>query len=195
MDRLHNKPGVARQKQANQTHASVVTTLLALMDRLDNNPGVIVIGATNRIEAVDSALRKRFDKELYFPLPGHEARGQILEVHTATWNQKINPSLLSTLVDSTSGFSGADLEALCAEAFRICVKRLYPSNKIDPLKIKDCDFLNARLTLVPSTIKTGNKMRKLSPVVLPLLHGQLKTIMRSIQTFWPHFLTEDYKLR
>lgn len=71
-----------RDKQTDQIHSSVVATLLALMDGLDNKPGLIVIGATNRIDAVDPALRRpgRFDKELYFPLPGVEARRQILEV-------------------------------------------------------------------------------------------------------------------
>lgn len=65
-----------------QIHSSVVATLLALMDGLDNKPGVIVIGATNRIEAIDPALRRpgRFDKELYFPLPGSQSRKEILEV-------------------------------------------------------------------------------------------------------------------
>lgn len=65
-----------------QIHSSVVATLLALMDGLDNKPGVIVIGATNRIDAIDPALRRpgRFDKELYFPLPGSESRREILEV-------------------------------------------------------------------------------------------------------------------
>ncbi|XP_030762071.1 ATPase family AAA domain-containing protein 2-like, partial [Sitophilus oryzae] len=70
-----------RDKQTDQIHSSVVATLLALMDGLDNKPGLIVIGATNRIEAIDPALRRpgRFDKEMYFPLPGVEARREILE--------------------------------------------------------------------------------------------------------------------
>lgn len=52
------------------------------MDGLDTKPGVIVIGATNRIEAIDPALRRagRFDKELYFSLPGVEARKEIIQV-------------------------------------------------------------------------------------------------------------------
>lgn len=52
------------------------------MDGLDSKPGVIVIGATNRIEAIDPALRRagRFDKELYFPLPGIDARKEIIQV-------------------------------------------------------------------------------------------------------------------
>lgn len=53
-----------------------------MMDGLDKMPGVVVIGATNRIESVDPALRRpgRFDKELYFPLPCTKSRGEILRV-------------------------------------------------------------------------------------------------------------------
>lgn len=73
-----------RSKNNDQIHSSVVTTLLALMDGLDEMPGVIVIGATNRIEAIDPALRRpgRFDKELYFPLPSTQARKEIIQART-----------------------------------------------------------------------------------------------------------------
>ncbi|ENN70820.1 hypothetical protein D910_07747 [Dendroctonus ponderosae] len=189
-----------RDKQTDQVHSSVVATLLALMDGLDNKPGLIVIGATNRIDAVDPALRRpgRFDKELYFPLPGVEARRQILEVHTKTWKHRPSSRLLTALVEATSGFSGADLQALCSEAIVRCMKRAYPclqGVKIDPdkLKVDECDFRNARLCMVPSTQKNGLKMRKLTSIIEPLLEGQLRKVMRSIQTFWPHFLQENYK--
>lgn len=71
-----------RSEKNDHVHCSVVATLLALMDGLDSKPGVVVIGATNRIEAIDPALRRagRFDKELYFPLPGLEARKEITQV-------------------------------------------------------------------------------------------------------------------
>lgn len=71
-----------RSAKNDHVHCSIVTTLLALMDGLDSVAGVIVIGATNRIESVDPALRRpgRFDRELYFPLPSTEARKEILQV-------------------------------------------------------------------------------------------------------------------
>ncbi|EFN90046.1 ATPase family AAA domain-containing protein 2 [Harpegnathos saltator] len=71
-----------RSSRQDFVHASVVSTLLALMDGLDNNSEIIVIGATNRIDAIDPALRRpgRFDKELYFPLPCYSARKEILSV-------------------------------------------------------------------------------------------------------------------
>lgn len=71
-----------RSSRQDFVHSSVVCTLLALMDGLDNNSEIIVIGATNRIDAIDPALRRpgRFDKELYFPLPCYSARKEILSV-------------------------------------------------------------------------------------------------------------------
>lgn len=63
-----------RSSRQDQIHGSIVCTLLALMDGLDNRGEVIVIGATNRIDAIDPALRRpgRFDRELYFPLPARK---------------------------------------------------------------------------------------------------------------------------
>lgn len=60
-----------RSSRQDQVHASIVSTLLALMDGLNDRGEVIVIGATNRIDAIDPALRRpgRFDRELFFPLP------------------------------------------------------------------------------------------------------------------------------
>jgi len=65
-----------RSAKQDQVHASVVSTLLALMDGLDARGQVVVIGATNRIDAIDPALRRpgRFDREFHFPLPSKEAR-------------------------------------------------------------------------------------------------------------------------
>lgn len=73
-----------RSSRQDFVHASIVSTLLALMDGLENNSEIIVIGATNRIDAIDPALRRpgRFDRELYFPLPCYAARKEILSVLT-----------------------------------------------------------------------------------------------------------------
>jgi len=64
-----------RSSRQDQFHASIVSTLLALMDGLSNRGEIIVIGATNRIDAIDPALRRpgRFDRELFFPLPSKSA--------------------------------------------------------------------------------------------------------------------------
>lgn len=71
-----------RSSRQDFVHASIVSTLLALMDGLDSNSEIIVIGATNRLDAIDPALRRpgRFDRELYFSLPCYNARKDILAV-------------------------------------------------------------------------------------------------------------------
>ena len=73
-----------RSVKQDQIHASIVSTLLALMDGLDSRGQVVVIGATNRPDAIDPALRRpgRFDRELTFTLPDARARLSILDIHT-----------------------------------------------------------------------------------------------------------------
>ena len=75
---------------------------------------VIVIGATNRLDTLDPALRRpgRFDRELRFALPDRAARLQILDIHTATWNDnKPDRDTLEAIAEKTSGYCGADLKA------------------------------------------------------------------------------------
>src|ERR1700742_5327257 len=76
-----------RSSKQDQIHASIVSTLLALMDGMDGRGQVIVIGATNRPDAIDSALRRpgRFDREFYFPLPSLPDRQAILRINTHQW--------------------------------------------------------------------------------------------------------------
>ena len=80
-----------RSSKQDQIHASIVSTLLALMDGMDGRGQVIVIGATNRPDAIDPALRRpgrfdrEFDREFYFPLPSLEAREKILGIMTKKW--------------------------------------------------------------------------------------------------------------
>jgi SpoVK/Ycf46/Vps4 family AAA+-type ATPase len=103
-----------RSSKQDQIHASIVSTLLALMDGMDGRGQVVVIGATNRPDAVDPALRRpgRFDREFYFGLPGLEAREKILSIMTRDWEgwkgdeakEKVNG-----LAKLTKGYGGADL--------------------------------------------------------------------------------------
>ena len=75
--------------------------MLALMDGLADRGDVVVIGATNRPDALDPALRRpgRFDRELYFAAPGEDQRRAILEVHTKGWAARSRPppALLAAL--------------------------------------------------------------------------------------------------
>ena len=76
-----------RSAKQDQIHASIVSTLLALMDGMDSRGQIVVIGATNRLDSIDPALRRpgRFDRELAFALPTREARASILKIHTRSW--------------------------------------------------------------------------------------------------------------
>jgi SpoVK/Ycf46/Vps4 family AAA+-type ATPase len=115
----------SRSNQQDQTHSSVVSTLLALMDGLKNRGSVVVIGATNRPDAVDPALRRpgRFDREIYFPLPDSKDREDILSLHTKNWPKPVAGSLLKWIARKTVGFAGADLQALCTQTAMIALKR------------------------------------------------------------------------
>ncbi|EPX72301.1 ATPase with bromodomain protein [Schizosaccharomyces octosporus yFS286] len=117
-----------RTSRQDQTHSSIVSTLLALMDGLDSRGQVVVIGATNRPNDIDSALRRpgRFDREFYFSLPNHEARMKILQLHTKHCSPYLSEKYLSDLATATSGYGGADLKALCTEAALQAVRRCYP---------------------------------------------------------------------
>ncbi len=133
-----------RSSKQEQIHASIVSTLLALMDGMDGRGQVIIIGATNRPDSVDPALRRpgRFDREFYFPLPNTTARKSIIDIHTKSWEPPLEDSFRQELATQTKGYGGADLRALCTEAALNAVQRQYPqiyqsSEKllIDPAKI------------------------------------------------------------
>ncbi|KAL7143373.1 hypothetical protein ABFS83_08G187000 [Erythranthe nasuta] len=121
-----------RTKQQDQTHNSVVSTLLALMDGLKSRGSVIVIGATNRPDAVDPALRRpgRFDREIYFPLPSVTDREAILTLHTRKWPKPVTGSLLDWVAKETGGYAGADLQALCTQAAIIALRRSFPLQQV-----------------------------------------------------------------
>ena len=93
-----------------------VTQLLALMDGLKRVEGVIVIGTTNRIEAIDPAFRRpgRFDREIFFPTPTAEARREILASHPRDAAHGRGAAVLAGVAQRAHGFVGADLMELAA---------------------------------------------------------------------------------
>ncbi|ONM39476.1 P-loop containing nucleoside triphosphate hydrolase superfamily protein [Zea mays] len=121
-----------RSRQQDQTHNSVVATLLSLLDGLKSRGSVVVIGATNRPDAIDPALRRpgRFDREIYFPLPTFEDRSAILSLHTKKWPSPISGAFLSFVASQTVGYAGADLQAICTQAAINALKRTCPLHQI-----------------------------------------------------------------
>lgn len=190
-----------RSSRQDQVHASIVSTLLALMDGLDNRGEVIVIGATNRIDAIDPALRRpgRFDRELFFPLPSRKEREEILKVHVTQWDAKPNDHLVSYLAEHAIGYCGSDLRALCSEAVIQSFRRNYPQvyNSdyrllVDPdiVKVDKVDFLRAKSLLVPASHRVGNCLgRKLLPILNPLLSISLKNALNILEKTFPHGLS------
>merc|ERR1719460_628570 len=151
-----------RSSRQDQIHSSIVSTLLALMDGLDDRGEVIIIGATNRIENIDPALRRpgRFDREFRFYLPDRKTRKEIIKLHTKTWDPPISEPLLNTLGTRTIGYCGADLKGLTAEAALNSLRRSFPqvyeSNQklaidMNVVQVRKCDFEKALRKIVPST--------------------------------------------
>jgi len=102
----------------------VVAQLLTLMDGLEDRGRVVVIGATNRVDAVDPALRRggRFDREIEIGVPGVDGRREILDVHTRGMPLAADVDL-DRLAERTHGFVGADIESLTTEAAMYALRR------------------------------------------------------------------------
>ncbi|KAK4241716.1 hypothetical protein C8A03DRAFT_12059 [Achaetomium macrosporum] len=184
-----------RSSKQEQIHASIVSTLLALMDGMDGRGQVIVIGATNRPDNIDPALRRpgRFDREFYFPLPDLEARRSILDIHTRDWG--ISEEFKNALAENTKGYGGADLRALCTEAALNAIQRTYPqiyTSKeklvVDPdrITIHASDFMISVKKMIPSSERsTSSSAHPLPRVVEPLLRNQYRAILRVLDSILP----------
>ena len=187
-----------RSSRQDQIHSSIVSTLLALMDGLDNRGDIIVIGATNRIENIDPALRRpgRFDRELRFSLPTRSTRKEILKLHTKEWNPPISPQLMNFLASKTLGYCGADIKGLCAESALNALRRRYPqvyesSQKLqidlNQIVVLREDFDKALRKIVPSTHRVEDKI--LSPLprhMKTLLEPTYLNIVANIKRIFPH---------
>jgi transitional endoplasmic reticulum ATPase len=116
-----------REEVTGEVEKRVVSQLLALMDGLQSRGKVVVIGATNRPNALDPALRRpgRFDREIELGVPNKDGRLQILQIHTRGM-PLIEDVDLKRLANATHGFVGADLEALSKEAALHALRRILP---------------------------------------------------------------------
>jgi len=141
----------------------IVAQLLTLMDGLSAKGDVIVIGATNREDSIDPALRRpgRFDREIEVGIPGRKDRKDILEVHTRGMPLGIDVDI-EHLASVTQGFVGADLAALARESAMKCLRRKLPGLDLDKPMIGNVladmrvimdDFLSALAEIEPSGMR------------------------------------------
>ncbi|NXD69742.1 ATD2B protein, partial [Eolophus roseicapillus] len=172
-----------RSSRQDQIHSSIVSTLLALMDGLDNRGEIVVIGATNRLDSIDPALRRpgRFDREFLFNLP----------------DQKVKPYRVNTfLVLCALGYCGADIKALCTEAALIALRRRYPQIYVSSQKLQldvssvvlsAQDFYHAMQNIVPASQRAVTSSgHALSPVIRPLLERTFTNLLEVLHKVFPH---------
>ncbi len=158
-----------RTNESAEHQVSLIATLLVLMDGINSNHHVFVIGATNRLEAVDPALRRpgRFDLEFEVPLPDLNARLDILRKYvpmdkTELLEASVDDHALIMLSELTSGYSGADMSMLYREAAMQAIRRnmkldevgkIVLNCRIDDIKLRYDDFVAARKEITPTQMR------------------------------------------
>ncbi|MFW9898497.1 MAG: CDC48 family AAA ATPase [Candidatus Thorarchaeota archaeon] len=152
-----------RQDVTGEVERRVVSQLLSLLDGLRGRGEVICVGATNRINSLDQALRRpgRFDREIEFGVPNVKGRKEIFQIHTR--GMPIEPDVdLDHYSEITHGFVGADIMAISREAAMLSLRRILPKINLDEpipseiiqeLKIKDEDFVQAINMIEPSAMR------------------------------------------
>ena len=154
-----------REDVQGEVERRVVSQLLTMMDGLKSRGRVVVIGATNRINSIDPALRRpgRFDREVEISVPDKESRLNILKIHTRNMPLTKNVNL-EILAGRTHGFVGADLSALTKEAAMIVLRKYLPElnlkddeaipqEVLDKIIIKAEDFDEALKVVRPSAMR------------------------------------------
>jgi transitional endoplasmic reticulum ATPase len=153
-----------REEVTGEVERRVVAQLLALMDGLAGRGNVIVIGATNRPDALDPALRRpgRFDREIEIGVPDKQARYEILQIHTRGMPLAEDVDLRK-LAEMTHGYTGADLAALCRETAMKALRRYLPQinleeerippSVLEKMEVRMEDFLNAYKEITPTAMR------------------------------------------
>ncbi|MBS7647412.1 CDC48 family AAA ATPase [Candidatus Bathyarchaeota archaeon] len=153
-----------REEVTGEVEKRVVSQLLALMDGLKPRGRVVVIGATNRPNAIDPALRRpgRFDREIEIGVPNKQGRLEILQIHTRGMPLAEDVDL-EKIASVTHGFVGADLEALCKEAAMRALRRILPqidfeketipAEILNKITVTMNDFMEALKDVEPSAMR------------------------------------------
>ncbi|MEN9219472.1 MAG: AAA family ATPase [Thermostichales cyanobacterium GMQP_bins_62] len=148
-----------RSRVEGEVEKRLVAQMLGLMDGFATQPGIIVLAATNRPDALDPALRRpgRFDREVVFKVPDRAGRREILAIHTQS--MPLAPDVnLDALADQCLGFVGADLKGLCQAAAYAALRRQVP-NLTDPvpqgsLLVTQADFQQALEQVRPAVLRS-----------------------------------------
>ncbi len=153
-----------REEVTGEVERRVVAQLLALMDGMETRGKVVVIGATNRPDSLDPALRRpgRFDREIEIGVPNRQSRLEVLQIHTRGMplSKDVNQEKLA---DVTHGFVGADLAALAREAGMRALRRVLPeldleveaipAELLNKIEVNNDDFLDALREMEPSAMR------------------------------------------
>jgi len=153
-----------REEVSGDVEKRIVSQLLTIMDGLESRGQLVVIGATNRPNAIDPALRRpgRFDREIEIGLPDRNGRLQVLHIHTRGMPLAEDVDL-ENIASRTHGFVGADLEALAKEAAMGALRRILPeinldeesipADLLDKITVTMDDFENSLREVPPSTMR------------------------------------------
>ena len=178
-----------REEAYGDVEKRVVAQLLALMDGLTDRGNVIVLGATNRPDSVDPALRRpgRFDREIEVSVPNVDGRLEILQIHTR--GMPIADDVdLKRLAAELHGYTGADIKSLCREAALKAIRRFLPEIDLETEKISAeilqsleigiSDFYDALHEVVPTAMREFYVER---PKVFWSNVGGLEEVKKSLQ--------------
>jgi len=153
-----------REEAYGDVEKRVVAQLLALMDGLNDRGNVMVLGATNRPDSIDPALRRpgRFDREFEISVPNEDGRLEVLLIHTR--GMPVDEDIdLKDLASELHGYTGADIKSLCREAAMKSIRRYLPeidlesekipSEILQSMQIKLIDFYDAMHEVVPTAMR------------------------------------------
>ena len=153
-----------REEAYGDVEKRVVAQLLALMDGLTDRGNVVVLGATNRPDSVDPALRRpgRFDREMEISVPNADGRLEVMQIHTRGMPIADDVNLKS-LASELHGYTGADMKSLCREAAIRSIRRYLPeidletekipTKVLQTMEVKLIDFYDAMHGVIPTAMR------------------------------------------